>query len=36
MSKASENPAVLSGDPYYDPYDYAIDANPHPTWKRLR
>ncbi len=22
--------------PYYDPYDYAIDANPHPIWKRLR
>lgn len=23
-------------DIYYDPYDYAIDANPHPTWKRMR
>jgi cytochrome P450 len=22
--------------PYYDPYDAAIDADPHPTWKRLR
>jgi len=22
--------------PYYDPYDYEIDANPHPSWKRLR
>ena len=21
---------------YYDPYDYAIDANPHPVWQRLR
>jgi cytochrome P450 len=21
---------------YYDPYDYAIDANPHPTWHRMR
>lgn len=21
---------------YYDPYDYAIDANPHPVWARLR
>jgi cytochrome P450 len=20
----------------YDPYDYAIDADPHPVWKRLR
>ena len=23
-------------DLYYDPYDYAIDANPYPVWKRLR
>lgn len=23
-------------DLVYDPYDYEIDANPHPTWKRLR
>jgi cytochrome P450 len=21
---------------YYDPYDYDIDANPHPIWKRMR
>ena len=21
---------------YYDPYDFAIDTNPHPVWKRLR
>jgi len=21
---------------YYDPYDYEIDADPHPTWKRMR
>jgi cytochrome P450 len=21
---------------YYDPYDYAIDADPHPVWKRMR
>jgi cytochrome P450 len=21
---------------YYDPYDYAIDANPHPIWRRMR
>ncbi len=21
---------------YYDPYDYAIDADPHPVWRRLR
>ncbi len=24
------------GDLYYDPYDYAIDADPHPSWRRLR
>ena len=36
MSKASENLTEASREPYYDPYDYAIDANPHPTWKRLR
>ena len=23
-------------DLVYDPYDYTIDANPHPVWKRLR
>jgi cytochrome P450 len=21
---------------YYDPYDYAIDADPHPIWRRMR
>lgn len=21
---------------YYDPYDYEIDANPHPVWRRMR
>jgi cytochrome P450 len=20
----------------YDPYDYTIDADPHPVWKRMR
>ena len=23
-------------DLYYDPYDFAIDANPYPVWRRLR
>src|SRR5690242_15533273 len=23
-------------DVYYDPFDFAIDDNPYPTWKRLR
>jgi cytochrome P450 len=38
----SESPAAAeelsggSGDLYYDPYDYEIDANPHPIWRRMR
>jgi cytochrome P450 len=28
---------VLETEPiYYDPYDYDIDAHPHPLWKRMR
>ncbi len=23
-------------EPYYDPYDFEIDADPYPVWKRLR
>ncbi len=23
-------------DVYYDPYDFEIDADPHPVWKRMR
>ncbi len=26
----------MSDEIYYDPYDYEIDANPHPIWKRMR
>lgn len=25
-----------AADVYYDPYDFAIDNDPYPTWKRLR
>ncbi|MGF7236401.1 MAG: cytochrome P450 [Frankia sp.] len=25
-----------SGDIYYDPYDFEIDADPYPVWKRMR
>src|SRR3954468_9660456 len=28
--------AMATVDLVYDPYDYAIDADPHPVWKRLR
>jgi len=27
---------TASGDVYYDPYDFAIDADPYPTFKALR
>src|SRR5215510_10476829 len=23
-------------DLYYDPYDFEIDADPHPVWRRMR
>ena len=25
-----------AGELYYDPYDFEIDADPHPIWKRMR
>ena len=27
---------VLDSEVYYDPYDFEIDADPYPVWKRLR
>jgi cytochrome P450 len=27
---------TTDGEIYYDPYDYGIDADPHPTWRRMR
>jgi cytochrome P450 len=27
---------VSDADAYYDPYDFGIDADPYPVWKRLR
>ena len=32
----SDAAGAAEAAPYYDPYDYAIDANPHPVWRRLR
>ncbi|HEV7732649.1 MAG TPA: cytochrome P450 [Candidatus Binatia bacterium] len=26
----------MVSDVYYDPYDYQIDVEPHPTWRRMR
>lgn len=28
--------ATTTSPPYYDPYDFEIDADPYPAWKRLR
>ena len=28
--------ATAAPAPYYDPYDFEIDADPYPVWKRLR
>ena len=28
--------SASTADLYFDPYDYEIDANPHPIWKRMR
>jgi cytochrome P450 len=28
--------ALAALEPYYDPYDFDIDADPYPVWKRLR
>jgi len=27
---------MTATDVYYDPYDYAIDADPYPVWRRMR
>ena len=27
---------AVSTDPYYDPYDFDIDTDPYPVWKRMR
>jgi cytochrome P450 len=27
---------VTAADVYYDPYDFEIDADPHPVWRRMR
>ena len=27
---------ATGSDVYYDPYDFEIDADPYPVWKRLR
>jgi hypothetical protein len=27
---------TATGETYYDPYDFEIDNDPYPKWKRLR
>lgn len=27
---------TVSGEPYYDPFDFEIDNDPYPVWKRMR
>jgi cytochrome P450 len=27
---------AVSDEPYYDPYDFGIDTDPYPVWRRLR
>ncbi len=27
---------ATGADVYYDPYDFEIDSDPYPIWKRLR
>lgn len=27
---------TVSGEPYYDPFDFEIDEDPYPVWKRMR
>lgn len=34
--KFSEQARAANEPVYYDPYDYEIDADPHPVWKRMR
>ena len=35
-SEFEEPTHMTATDVYYDPYDYAIDADPYPVWRRLR
>ncbi len=28
--------STTESDIYYDPYDFEIDTDPYPVWKRLR
>ena len=34
--REGDDMATTAPAPYYDPYDFDIDADPYPVWKRLR
>jgi cytochrome P450 len=33
---ASAETSETRADVYYDPYDFEIDSDPYPVWKRMR
>lgn len=35
MAGSAEQPPTTGDEPYWDPYDVTIDADPYPVWKRL-
>src|SRR5262249_57469147 len=35
-TSGAQDRASSAGAIYFDPYDYDIDANPHPIWRRMR
>ena len=36
MTREGDDMVSTAPAPYYDPYDFDIDADPYPVWKRLR
>ena len=36
MLRTAGGPGMTATDVYYDPYDYVIDADPYPVWRRMR
>ena len=35
-TEAGATESTTEAGVYYDPFDFEIDADPYPTWKRLR
>ncbi|ABW13255.1 cytochrome P450 [Parafrankia sp. EAN1pec] len=36
MTTVTTETSDAAGDVYYDPYDFEIDADPYPVWRRMR